>query len=339
MALSAAAKIELIETALADGKYRTLQKQLRELRDAQQIILQRYLSDSHESLKAESQRIILELKPIVETQDAIETVEEKSGVDDIGHKELNVQVKEPSSHKASGVLADFLDTLTKQGQKISEVISSLPTGTIVDNSDFGDHINTGTADEKIWLVKKDGNGAAVIFIKTECGQYYETYAGDALRSIVVLGMPTYVEAGVVRTLIAVPDAVRLQENAQKLGLTLHLYDRASDTEIPKDATATEAELPPKFFSLNWQTLNFDSYNKPYPDRREYKPYPNINQLITETKMVGRYGLTALWHPSNHPTADLNELINGGYGLRVACDLEVCRDPYLFHESRLHRILR
>lgn len=76
MTLTAAAKIELIEAALADSKYRTLQKQLRELRDAQQITLQRYLSDSHESLKEEAQRIILELKPIAETQNA--TVEQKT---------------------------------------------------------------------------------------------------------------------------------------------------------------------------------------------------------------------------------------------------------------------
>jgi len=63
MTLTAAAKIELIETTLADGKYRTLQKQLKELKDAEQITTRCYLSNSHELLKAEAQRIILELKP------------------------------------------------------------------------------------------------------------------------------------------------------------------------------------------------------------------------------------------------------------------------------------
>lgn len=200
MTLTAAAKIELIEIALADGKYRTLQKQLRELRDAQEIRIEHYLSDSHESLKAEAQRIILELKPIAQAQN--ETVD----------------------------------------QKIDEVLASLPAGTIVDNSDFGVRINTGTVDEKIWLVNKDKDGAGVTFVKTECGRYYESYAGDAIRSIALLEMPTFVERGVLRTLVVVPDAVRLQEDAKALGLTLHLYDRDSDTETPQDATATEAEI-------------------------------------------------------------------------------------------------
>lgn len=69
------------------------------------------------------------------------------------------------------------------------------------------------------------------------------------------------------------------------------------------------------------------------------PYPKIDQLISETKMTGRYGLTALWHPTNHPSVDLNELINGGYGFRAACDLDGLRNAYLFHETQLHRILR
>jgi hypothetical protein len=228
MTLTAAAKIELIEIALADGKYRTLQKKLRYLRNTQQITIQGYLSDSHESLKAEAQRIILELKQIAETQDTIPTLE----------------------------------------RKVKKVLASLPADTIVDNSDFSDRINTGTADEKIWLVKKDGNGAGVTFVKTECGQYYESYAGDALRSIVLLKMPVFIWTGVLKTQVAVPDAVRLQKDAQKLGLTLHLYDRTSDTETLEDATETESELPPKFFSLNWQAFDFDSYDKPSPDRRE-----------------------------------------------------------------------
>lgn len=67
------------------------------------------------------------------------------------------------------------------------------------------------------------------------------------------------------------------------------------------------------------------------------PYPKIEQLISETKMVGRYGLTALWHPTNHPSVNLVELINGGHGLRVACDIDN-RNPYLFHNSQLDRIL-
>ena len=99
MTLTAAAKIELIEAALAGGKYRTLQKQLRELRDAQQIILQRYLSDSYESLKEEAQRLIDELRPIAEAQDAIEIVE----------------------------------------QKTDEVLASLPTEVIANNSGVDDH--------------------------------------------------------------------------------------------------------------------------------------------------------------------------------------------------------
>lgn len=354
MTLTAAAKIELIETALADGKYRTLQKQLRELRDAQQIIIQHYLSDSHESLKAEAQRLIDELRMIAETQDAIETVKQKTDEvlapsptgtvannSDFGIR-INTETTDTNSlmnEDKNGKGVAFVATEIVE-QKINEVLTSLPTGTIVDNSDFGVRINTGNADEKIWLAKKDENGAGVTFVKTECGQYYESYAGDALRLIVLLGMPVFIGREALKTLVAVRDVVRLQEAAQKLGLTLHLYDYINDPETPQDATTTESEILPKFFSLNWQTLDFDSYDKPYPDQREYKPYPNIDQLIKEVKMNGRCDLTALWHPSNHPTADLNELINGGYGLRVACDLgDGFQSPYLFHESQIHRILR
>lgn len=61
------------------------------------------------------------------------------------------------------------------------------------------------------------------------------------------------------------------------------------------------------------------------------------KLISETKMVGRFGLTALWHPANYPDANLDELINGGYGLRVACNIEGTRYPFLFHESQVTRV--
>lgn len=319
MTLSAATKVELIEIALADGKYRTLQKQLKELRDAQEIRLECYLSDSHESLRAEAQRIIVELKPIAEIQD--ETI-----------------------------------TATVE-RKVKKVLASLPVRTITNNSDFGDRINTGTADEKIWLVNKDKNGAGVAFLKTECGRYYETYAGDAIRSIALLKMPTFVEAGVLRTLVAVSDAVRLQEDAQKLGLTLHLYDRTSDTETLEDASATETEVPisellvhqvaapshPEIWDMLLERKKIDDDKKMNEARERAKikseiyPYPKIDELISETIMGLRYGLTALWHPANHPDVDLDRLINGGFGLRVACDLIGSRYPYLFHESQLKRL--
>lgn len=197
---SAATKIVTLETAIAEG-YRALQAQLKAFQEAKIVTLQVKLNVSFEVLKTEAQRLIDGYRPIAETQDTTPTATVE--------------------------------------QKINKVVASLPTGTIANNSDFSVRINTGTADEKIWLVKKDGNGAGVTFVKTECGRYYESYAGDAIRSIAVLGMPTFVEAGVLRTLVAVPDAVRLQEDAQKLGLTLHLYDRTSDTETPQDATATK----------------------------------------------------------------------------------------------------
>jgi hypothetical protein len=319
MTLTPAAKIELIEAALADGKYRTLQKQLRQLRDAQEIRLKGYLSDSHESLKAEAQRIILELKPIAETQDA---------------------------------------TLTATVErKVKKVLASLPAGTITNNSDFGDRINTGTADEKIWLVKKDRNGVGVTFVKTECGRYYESYAGDAIRSIALLKVPTFVEARVLRTLVAVPDAVCLQEDAQKLGLTLHLCDRTSDIETPQDVsttkTATGIEVPipePQVYLVTapnhpeiWDMLlerkriNDSRSSEAVKVETNPCPYPKIDELISETIMGLRYGLTALWHPTNHPDVDLDKLIKGGYGLRAACDLIGSRYPYLFHESQLKRL--
>ncbi len=277
MTLTAAAKIELIETALANGKYRTLQKQLKALRDEQQIILQGYLSDSHEALKAEAQRIILELKPITEAETQGETT--TATVEQKADEVLASLPTEIVEQKINEVLA-FLPTEIVE-QKINEVLASLPSDTIVDNSDFGDRINTGNVDEKIWLVKKNGNGAGMIFVKTECGQYYESYAGDALRSIVVLGLPTFIKGGVLRTLVAVPDALRLQENAQKLGLTLYLYDRTNNTETPQDA-------------INMQKLSLsDNQADTYP-----VPEDQINFFNTPREGLFHYNGRLSWDDCN-----------------------------------------
>lgn len=149
-------------------------------------------------LKDEAERIIESYRPFAETQDANETVD----------------------------------------QETDKLLASLPTGTIANNSDFANRINTGTSDEKFWLVNKDKNGAGVTFVETECGQYYQSYAGDALRCIVLLEMPTFIWREVLKTMVAVRDIERLQEDAKKLGLTLHLYDHTNDTPIPQNPTAT-----------------------------------------------------------------------------------------------------
>jgi hypothetical protein len=71
----------------------------------------------------------------------------------------------------------------------------------------------------------------------------------------------------------------------------------------------------------------------------------LARIVSETRLVGRYGLTALNHPVNHLYVSWEYLLNSGSGLRFACDLgdpscpRFSRFEYMFHESQLDRILR
>lgn len=181
--MTAAAKIEWIQEALNSGNYRTLQRQLKALRDAQMVRIEISLNGSYKELKAQAERLIARLKPIAETQDEIATVE----------------------------------------QKIDKVLASLPTGTIVDNSDFSSRINTGTATEKIWLVKKDGNGAGVTFVKSAGSVNHVCYAGDALRTIVLFNTAVIIRDGVLMTEVKDINLEGVMQQAKKIGLQIHLH--------------------------------------------------------------------------------------------------------------------
>lgn len=188
--MTVATKVEKLETAIAEG-FRPLQTTLRDMRDAKLITLEiSNLRTSFDVLKAEAQRLIDGYRPIAEIQDATATNE----------------------------------------QKIEKVLASLPAGTITNNSDFSARILDGTDDEKLWLVKKDGDGAALTFVKSEGARYYDCFAGDALRAIALIGMTAFIERNVLRTRVATPYAVRLVNEAKHVGLTLNLHDRIPKTQ-------------------------------------------------------------------------------------------------------------
>lgn len=86
--MTAATKVQKLENAIANG-YRALQIQLRDLRDAQLIMIEVSLNVNFEVLKAEAQRLIDAYKPIVETGNAIATNEEKATAEQRKQEYLN----------------------------------------------------------------------------------------------------------------------------------------------------------------------------------------------------------------------------------------------------------
>lgn len=62
----------------------------------------------------------------------------------------------------------------------------------------------------------------------------------------------------------------------------------------------------------------------------------LESLIAETKMVGRFYVSAVLHPANYSELENILDLSGLFGLRVACCLTY-REEFLFHESQLHRL--
>lgn len=165
--------------------YRALQTLFKALRESGLVTLQVKLNASFAVLKAEAQRLIEGYKPIAEVQGAI----------------------------------------AKKQQEVEKVLESLPIDTISNNSVFGARLLTGTAEEKNWLIKKDGDGAGLTFIKDESLLFYETFAGDALRAIALLGTETYVENGVLKSRVSTHYAEKFIQEAQGVGLKINLHQR------------------------------------------------------------------------------------------------------------------
>jgi hypothetical protein len=108
-------------------------------------------------------------------------------------------------------------------QKINKVLASLPEGTITNNSDFGSCVNTGTAQEKYWLAKKNSDGDGVTFIKGEGNIYHYCYAGDALQVIALFDTPITIKRGVLCTNIRDFDLESFLHKAKKLDLKINLH--------------------------------------------------------------------------------------------------------------------
>lgn len=62
----------------------------------------------------------------------------------------------------------------------------------------------------------------------------------------------------------------------------------------------------------------------------------LKKLISETKMVGRFYVSAVLHPANYPELENILDLSGLFGLRVACCLTY-KQEFLFHISQLHRL--
>lgn len=242
MTLTAAAKIELIETALADGKYRTLQKQLRELRDAQQIILQRYLSDSHESLKEEAQRLIDELRPIAETQNAIETAEQRTDkvlaslptetiANNLNFGNLTSDTEVPQD--ATTTVEQKLESEAKiYKTEFEAVIASLPVSTVVTNRGFESPYFSATPDQKAWFSKKVKHPSDIVIFKRS-NLSAIAYAGDALRLIAILDTRSLVEKGALKTHIPMLDLEGVLHKAKKKGFNIKVSDTDQTVVLSK----------------------------------------------------------------------------------------------------------
>lgn len=116
-----------------------------------------------------------------------------------------------------------LTTTATVEEKIDKILTSLPEGTIVNNSDFRSCVNTRTAQEKYWLAKKESNGDGVTFIKGEGQIYHYCYAGDALRVIALFNTPIMIKRGVLRTNIRDFDIESFLHKAKKIGVKVNLH--------------------------------------------------------------------------------------------------------------------
>lgn len=102
---------------------------------------------------------------------------------------------------------------------VNAKIAALPKGTIVNNCDFAARINGGDDTERAWLVKS-GNGGITL---TREGDFYSTYAGDAVRLAALFDLVVTTRKNVATTAIPVHSIARYLNEAAKIGLVLHLF--------------------------------------------------------------------------------------------------------------------
>ena len=260
---SNAAKIATLETAIVEG-YRALQSKLKDFQEKKIVYLQVKLNSSFAVLKTEAERIIENYRSLSEAQDATETIKQKTD-------EENLTVNTPTEE-----------------QKIKQVMASIPAGTITDNNYFLNsrlvsQIITGTPDEKMWLEKRqkdeakltfmESKSAVITFVKSDCTRYYETFAGDSLRSIALLKTDIEVKNGVLKTQVKAVDARRLRDKAKELGLTLVLHERyVSDSHELLKAEAKRIIEPLKSIAKTQDAANAHITNRPYGDEVDCSPY-------------------------------------------------------------------
>ena len=199
-------------TTATANGYRPLQAELKALKDEKLITLQVKLNSSFEVLREESERLIESHRSIADTQAAI--------------------------------AADI--------QKVETLLASLPARVITNNSDFHHRILTGSDAEKIWLIKKDGNGEGVTLYKPEGSGIYVSYAGDALKIIALFNTPTIIgNGGVLTTEIKESDLEGVLKQAKKIGLKVHTSTQsASDTDAQK-IQKVRASLPSDIITNNF----------------------------------------------------------------------------------------
>lgn len=202
MTLKAAAEIiKLIETALAHGGYRVLQKQLKELRDAQEIRIEGYLSDCHDFLKAEAQRLINEFNAIaVIAKSEPESIEPES-----------VELEQPIALTETEIYKEQLEA----------VVASVPVYTVVTNHDFDFRKEIGllTTEQQLWLERKKGKEDSIVLLQAS-NLSCISYAGDALRLIAILGTRTLVENHILKTHISMLDLEGVLHKARKKGFDI-----------------------------------------------------------------------------------------------------------------------
>lgn len=238
-----AAKIVTLETAIAE-RYRTLQSKLKDFQEKKIVYLQVKLNSSFAVLKAEAERIIESYRLIAETQDAIETVEQKTDevlaslptrtitqTSDFADLTSNTEIPQD----ATATMEQKLETEAEiYKAEFEAVIASLPVSTVVTNRDFASKKVFVTEQQTMWLSKKTEYPSDIIILKVS-NLSAIAYAGDALRLVAILGTCSLVEGGTLKTHIPMLDLEGVLHKAKKKGFNIKVSD-ADQTVVLSEAS-------------------------------------------------------------------------------------------------------
>lgn len=109
---------------------------------------------------------------------------------------------------------------TANQEKFEAIAAKLPKGTIVNNCDFSDRLTSGDQYEQKWLAFKDTQQAGIAMILM--GDFYETFAGDAIRLAIALELVVTTRKGIAMCGVPVHAIERYQATLRQAGIALNI---------------------------------------------------------------------------------------------------------------------